>query len=414
MPKDHQAAENKQDTRKRPEPRPIALDMGSDQAGIAELFGAPEVTAGGGFIGTQAARLGTREMQSAQRWALATHIGQVQGNQHLQRIVTHLADARNTGVMQRMSSDTLSRDVVTEAEQRTGSPREWAGLPRSEYPAVIEAITNDDREGAVRELATALGLPLDRVTIQVVDQLGVEGVPGVAAGVGQEIPYVMVTPQCGRPPEGRQHWEVHSPGEIRAYIQISTQVGDPPARGWAPEWVEVNARQRMTKLYTTLMHEYTHFLQDTEEGFHQGTGFIRSGDREYLRHEAGFGGSEVMAALNEIDASASEIENATRTALNISPEIRNVVSYMWDNYVSYHSIVTGGESANEGNVDRGVAARVYRNIQTARQLLRQYLESAEGQRLGYSPSQRRFIVDNECPRRYRPEWIERIVRGGAP
>lgn len=169
----------------------------------------------------------------------------------------------------------------------------------------------------------------------------------------------------------------------------------------------------MTKLFSTLMHEYTHFMQDTEQGFHQDIMFLRQGDREFLSHTQGFGGSGAMEALGEIDASASEIENARRTGLTVSPEITNVVSAMWDEYASYHSLVTEGDNANIANVDTGVARRVYTNIQEARRMLQAYLASAEGRRLGYGPSLVRSMVRDQCPRRYNAAWIEPIVRGSG-
>jgi len=361
---------------------------------------------------SQIHRLSDGGATSVQKRELAMQISRAQGNHHLQRIVTSLREAGSAHARAAPATEAVARDVVSDAEQRTGSPRTWPGLPREQFPAVIEAIRNDNGEGAVRALATAVGMPLDRITIQVVDQLGVAGVPGVPTGVGMEVPYVMATPQCSRPPAGRQHWEVHDPGQIQAFIQIGTQLFDPPARSWAPEWVEVNARHRMTKVFSTLMHEYTHFLQDTEQGFHQDIIFLRRGDREFLSHTQGFGGSAVMEALQEIDASASEIENARRTGLTVSPEITNVVTGMWDNYASYHSIVTQG-GGNVQNIDVGVARRVFGNIQAARQMLQAYLASAEGRRLGYGPALMRSMVGDQCPRRYNPAWIEPIVRGGG-
>ncbi|GAF93147.1 unnamed protein product, partial [marine sediment metagenome] len=151
-----------------------------------------------GSIESQIQRLSDSGATAVQKRELAMQISRTQGNQHLQRVVASLREVGTTVTQPALGPDTAARDVVTDAEQRTGSPRTWPGLPQEQYPDVIEAIRNDDQEGAVRELATAVGLPLNRITLQVVDQLGIAGVPGVPTGVGLEIPYVMVTPQCSR------------------------------------------------------------------------------------------------------------------------------------------------------------------------------------------------------------------------
>jgi hypothetical protein len=269
---------------------------------------------------------------------------------------------------------------------------------------------DDDQEGALTQMVTALRLPLDRVTVQLRDVLGIPGVrqPSGEAGStedGMHIPYVVHRPQCDSPPPGQQHWQTHQPDDVRAYLQVNRRIFDPPPSNWLsedPEVVQAKARQRMTKLYSTLMHEFTHYQQQVEEGFSQHTQFLRRGNLEFLRLTLQ---PRLVEKLNEIDANSAEIENAARTALTRSLEIRNVVSYLWDSYVSYHSLT-------EGNVDIGVARRVYRNIQRARRLFRAYLNTSEARSL--QPLwQRRFMINNECPRRYRPEWIEPIVRGGG-
>jgi hypothetical protein len=58
----------------------------ADQAQVGWSFAA----AGAGSVEVQAARLGDGRLQSAQRHALAGHIGRVRGNRHLQKVMASL------------------------------------------------------------------------------------------------------------------------------------------------------------------------------------------------------------------------------------------------------------------------------------------------------------------------------------
>jgi hypothetical protein len=418
MPKQNQAVEAKPDTKSQSQVDPVvAAELDYELVGLSRLPGGLIGRGGTGSIQAQAARLGDPHLQTAQRQALAAQIGRRQGNRHLQRVVRSLTNVECGGntrglIQYRLSPAAIARDVVTETTARTRRARTWPGLPESRYPAIIRAIMDDDQEGALTQMVTALRLPLDRVTVQLTDVLGIPGVrqPSGEAGSreeGMHIPYVVHRPQCDSPPAGQQHWQTHQPDDVRAYLQVNRRIFHPPPSNWRPDLVDELARKRMTKLYTTLMHEFTHYQQQFEEGFSQHTQFLRRGNLEFLRLTLQ---PRLVEKLNEIDANSAEIENAARTALTLSLEIRNVVSYLWDSYVSYHSLT---EQNVDINVDIGVARRVYRNIQRARRLLRAYLNTDEGRSLPYDSEQRQFMIDNECPRRYRPEWIEPIVRGGG-
>ena len=80
MAKQNQVKKAKSDEKRQPRSKPAFIEeLTGDLAGLAQLSG--------GSIQAQAARLGDTRLQTAQRRAVAAHIGRVQGNHHLQRVV---------------------------------------------------------------------------------------------------------------------------------------------------------------------------------------------------------------------------------------------------------------------------------------------------------------------------------------
>jgi peptidoglycan hydrolase-like protein with peptidoglycan-binding domain len=91
MSKRNRAAKAQPDKTVQPRFSPtIAEARTEDLAGLAQLPGSLIATAAVGTLQAQAVRLGDTRLQTVQRQVLAVHIGRVQGNQHLQRVVACL------------------------------------------------------------------------------------------------------------------------------------------------------------------------------------------------------------------------------------------------------------------------------------------------------------------------------------
>jgi hypothetical protein len=91
MSKQNQVAEAKSDNKNRPKVEPaVAPAQAYEPAALTELPIGPIGAAGDGTIDAQAVRLGDPRFQTIQRQAMAAQIGQVQGNQHLQRLMASL------------------------------------------------------------------------------------------------------------------------------------------------------------------------------------------------------------------------------------------------------------------------------------------------------------------------------------
>lgn len=90
MAKQNRAAEDKKDVKRRRKAKPVTAEPVDGQATVAELAGEPIGAVDSGSIEVQATRLSDRRLQSAQRRTLAARVGQVQGNQHLQKVVASL------------------------------------------------------------------------------------------------------------------------------------------------------------------------------------------------------------------------------------------------------------------------------------------------------------------------------------
>lgn len=97
MAKANQADQAKLDQRNRPRPEPaLTLEQGQELTPPAALPDGQLAATGDGALASQADRLGDPRLHAVQRQAIAAQIGQVQGNQHLQRVVQRQA-AENAG-----------------------------------------------------------------------------------------------------------------------------------------------------------------------------------------------------------------------------------------------------------------------------------------------------------------------------
>lgn len=84
MTKQHKALQAQSDKKNRPRVKPTVVEELT--GGLAKMPAGP-VAAVGDTIQAQAARLGGPCVQTVQRQAWAAHIGRLQGNQHLQRVM---------------------------------------------------------------------------------------------------------------------------------------------------------------------------------------------------------------------------------------------------------------------------------------------------------------------------------------
>lgn len=388
----------------------VSIEQGNRPIGLVQLPGKFTNTLGGGSIGAQTIRLGTVQLQGVQRTALAAEIGRVLGNHHLQAVIGPLANAP-TIIRQRSSPNAIARSLVTDAERRVGQTNvgaRWPGLSRGAFSTIMGILVPDpdhpehpiphsEQQRVLSTLVADLGLPVgSRITVQLSDQIGPKD--------GETMPYVNATPACSTASDADHRQTIHSQSGIKAFIRINPNVFDRRV-----------PRHRMIKLYTTLMHEYAHFQQFVAEGIHAHTVFARQnhpllGDIEEL--QAARGRQEnILEALQEIDAASAEIENAQRTGLNVSFDIRHTTNYLWEHYQRYKA------RRGVNNIDANVAARVYDNIEAARRLLAQYLSNpryeAEIRRIYPQPRLRQWLLNN-CPEvklgvRYDPVAMQREI-----
>ena len=90
MSKQNQSAESQADKKNKRAAEPAVNQPAHELANASLLPAGPLAAAGDGSIEDQAARLGDSRFLTAQRWAMATQIGRVQGNRHLQRVIASL------------------------------------------------------------------------------------------------------------------------------------------------------------------------------------------------------------------------------------------------------------------------------------------------------------------------------------
>jgi hypothetical protein len=129
-------------------------------AGLAQLPGGLIATAAAGTLQAQAARLGDARLQTVQRQALAAQIGRVQGNQHLQRIVTlqkrgkkPASDLSKGHIGQEMPAHEAIQHVVKSATGNATSSRKTLVL--AGHSSTIQAKQRNPSSGEVVQLRRA-------------------------------------------------------------------------------------------------------------------------------------------------------------------------------------------------------------------------------------------------------------------
>ncbi len=314
-------------------------------------------------------------------------------------IASHTTTAHRlsrAAVLARDLTEPTSQAAEVEAVARAGtpSPGTWPTLTSDQRAQLQTLVQSADRARAPEAMWEMLrgALPLgSAVEVECTTSLGQVDGRAIAVGGGGAtalaLPYVPRKAECAAA-AAEAHWQLHSADEIRAIIQVN------------PSVLHGDAAEVVAKLHTTLLHEYRHVEQTRARGLYAGLTFVVVGQREFLSEQ------EVpqpqrgrIAALDEIDATCAEIENAERTGLATSYELRTTVCYLWDQYLDYFRSV-GGQP------DSAVAARVYAAIQQGRQWFRQYLESPAG---AWVPAQARPTLLAACPLGYNPAQIEPFI-----
>ena len=108
---------SKKQRRSRVKTPPVA-ELTEELARLSKLPGGSVATMGDGTIKTQAGWLGNTRIQTVQRQALAIQIGQVQGNDHLQRVLTAVFDNQKTAHCQNQRQ---MMTALPEQDRRTKS-----------------------------------------------------------------------------------------------------------------------------------------------------------------------------------------------------------------------------------------------------------------------------------------------------
>jgi len=289
---------------------------------------------------------------------------------------------------------------VQVATTRAGAPSAaWPQPSAEQRTAILEHIRGGNGPAALTALWQALspGLALaGRVTLERTDQPGVVEGQRIGRGTGataMALTYVPRQPGCaGAPPD--THWQRHTADDLRALIQV-----DLGAIHGTPE-------QCLAELHSTLLHEYTHVEQQVAQGLRQGLTFLVQGQREFVSdQEMPASQRELLSALDEIDAYSSEIEQAGRTGLGETPNIRITVCGLWDAYRSYFS--RSGQQP-----DAAVATRAYHNIERGREMYRRYLRSPQATPL--PPRLLQFALTlYDCPRDYDPSILTGFAGPGT-
>jgi hypothetical protein len=369
-------------------------ELTSQQNALSELPGDTRLAFGDGTAVNQSTRLGDRRLPSNQRRALASRIGMVQGNHHLQNLLVPMDFSSHKEKLhgQAISGNYIARSVQSVAEAEAGTPRAgaWAGLSESDRQFLQTALQRGDRSAAIRRMMAVLRPRyLERVRLQV-REIPMDG---------DAEPFVPVKDGCDQRSE-TNHWQHHTPDEIRVMVRINPRV-----------FTEYTLPERVIRLHTTLAHELTHVEQFINGGIDASTRFRREGDLEFLSM-ATIGEAELVGALQEIDAVGAEIENMATTHLTETELIRHAVNYLWENYTTYRRSVAG-------RVDSAIANRVYLNVQRGRQALYAFIDSEPGYRAVQRTVRQsagtltaRRVIENwlyMCPRDYSEGQIRGFV-----
>jgi hypothetical protein len=114
MAQQKQIVEAKSDKKKRGQGQATVVEELTDVlANLTKLPCGPITTFGDGTITAQAAQLGDSRLQTAQRQALAAHIGRVGGNRHLQRVITSVKGENNPTESSLAKINHMARSAAT-------------------------------------------------------------------------------------------------------------------------------------------------------------------------------------------------------------------------------------------------------------------------------------------------------------
>lgn len=143
-----QTTEAKSGVRSKPKVKPAVVveQLPDELAGLALVAGGPVAAGGADTIDAQAALLGDRRFQTAQRQALAAQIGRVQGNRHLQRVVASI-QGRGKAAPYRLSASRASTGSVGGALMNRDSNAQLASAATQTRHDVVQR--DNEREVAL-------------------------------------------------------------------------------------------------------------------------------------------------------------------------------------------------------------------------------------------------------------------------
>jgi hypothetical protein len=149
MSKHHRAADGKLNQKGQRSVRPVAAELAGDRTGLpwlTEMPGGP-LAAAGATMQAHAAQLGGERLHTAQRQALATQIGQIQGNDHLQRVI---ASQEWVGPSKRelssIDASTLQRAMPNIQEPTLGLVQQTTPDPLTAVETYLNTPTTDPRD----------------------------------------------------------------------------------------------------------------------------------------------------------------------------------------------------------------------------------------------------------------------------
>ncbi len=130
MAKQQRSAQDKFKPRKQSKSRLAVTESASSQTGLVSLPEGPVNVSGDGTVEAQVDRLGDKRLQRVQRQALATQIGRVQRNRHLQRIVASVNGDGKTAPYQLNTAKSSTRSASGALMRKSGECARPAGPVR--------------------------------------------------------------------------------------------------------------------------------------------------------------------------------------------------------------------------------------------------------------------------------------------
>ncbi len=265
MAKRTRRTEQEQDQKRRRRARSMSAELANVQTGLAtlaELPGGPIAAVGDGTIQAQAARLGDGRLQGAHRRALATQIGQIQGNDHLQRVI---ASQEWVGPSKRAllstNASTLQRALPLperDLPHLGAEPTQESVGEGERLPDPLTAVTRyrdsrsvDDGQRAVNEAVRYLEL---RGAVQYTGQEDIVGRRGRVRGTPEFSDVVSgeASEASGYTLRGSESGFafIYSTDPLRYKVEIYPRA-----------FIGGDANESLAYLLSTLVHEYIHIRQ---------------------------------------------------------------------------------------------------------------------------------------------------------